>query len=136
MFETIIKDTIEHRRDDIVIKLNKFDEIAKETIKYNKMSAEDINNAIKELTGQDYTNISMKQTISFVDAFVDGNDLFANKYFSSFLAVYKKINNTDAELKKKLGKIILSIMQLQVGALSERLSRRINDGLFNGELSS
>ena len=45
------------------------------------------------------------------------------------LHLSKSIFNTVQ--KHELGKILLSIIQLHVGALSEKLSRRINDGVFD-----
>ena len=66
--------------------------------------------------------------IAYNDVFKDGNKLFESNYFSALLLVYKdKIGGSD---RKLLGQMILSVMQLQLGALGEKLTRNINDNLF------
>ncbi len=44
--------------------------------------------------------------------------------------LYKNKCILSCEQRTELGKILLSILQLHIGALSESLSRKINDGLF------
>ena len=58
-------------------------------------------------------------------------ELFNSSYFSALLMVYKNKTIITGEQRAEFGKILLSIIQLHVGALSESLSRRINDGLFS-----
>ena len=72
----------------------------------------------------------MGQTIKFIDELQQGNELFNSSYYSAFLMVYKKKDILTREQRVELGKILLSILQLHIGALSESLTRKINDGLF------
>lgn len=51
-----------------------------------------------------------------------------------FLAHYffyiRRVVSITSKTECEMGKIILSILQLQIGALSEELSRKINDSIF------
>lgn len=140
VFQNIIKDTLEHNRDTIVRKLNEFQIIAE----YNandlkKKQGIDIDEVLTEITGVAPEDLSMKHMLSFIDEFKEGDVLFESNYFSSLLTVYKlspvKIEHQGAEIvnwqRIELKKILMSIIQLLVGALSENLTKRINGGLFS-----
>ena len=130
VFQNIIKDTVEHNRESIIKKINNFDEIAKNEASKMKTDSIDIDALLEKLISRKLDNIHMGQTISFIDEFKQGNDLFNSSYFSAFLMIYKDKTIITGEQRVEFGKILLSIIQLHVGALSESLSRRINDGLF------
>lgn len=72
----------------------------------------------------------MGQEIAFIDYFNEGNKIFDSKYFSSLLKLYKKPGVFSDNTKGEIRKILLAIFQLQIGALSENLTRKINDGIF------
>lgn len=131
VFENIIRDTIEHNRDAIIRKLNHFNEFAKKEAEWlNKNEKADVEKVLESLLGLKLKNITMKQEISFIREFEDGNGLFSSNYFSALLLVYKNKALMSAEKRMELGKILTAILQLQVGALSENLTRKINDSLF------
>lgn len=138
VFQHIIKDTITHKRDEIIEKLNDFDSIAVRVAENLKKDGVDIDEIIKKGLGDDVVNIHAKNIIEFTDEFSDGNDLFNGNYFSSLILLYiKKITEEQQEswllpddVRGELGKVIRSIIQLQAGALGERVIRKINDGLF------
>lgn len=71
----------------------------------------------------------MERTIKFVDEFKEGNKLFSSSYYSALLMIYKTIPYEKKE-RGELGKILLSILQLHIGALGETLTSRVNDGIF------
>ncbi|MCY6485041.1 hypothetical protein OW763_11890 [Clostridium aestuarii] len=130
-FETIIRDTIEHNRGKIIAKFNDFDNIAKKeekklVKKYNKS----VTKIIEEKLGQDIAKLKMAQVISFVDIFKEGNKIFNSNYFPAMLLLYKDKNLLSENVRNELRKIIISIFQLQIGSLSQNLTRRINDGIF------
>lgn len=132
VFENIIKDTIEHNRSKVIEHLNKFDIIAENVsskiqVKYNV----NIDEIIEGIVERDLDALNMSQMFAFANEFSEGNRLFSNKYFSALLSIYKKTSKNSSLLKKNLGEVILSIIQLQVGALSESLSRHINDSPFS-----
>ena len=131
VFQNIIKDIVEHNRANIIMQINKFDEIAlKEVEKMKNEDNVDVNAVIEQLLQRELDNIKMGQSISFIEEFQAGNALFNNSYFAALLLIYKNRTIIDGDERVELGKIILAIIQLHVGALSETLSRKINDGLF------
>ena len=129
VFQSIIKSTVEHRRKQIVEKVNDFNKDAKWAV--GKLKADeklDVNKAFEDLLGKRVTSVKLSPVIAYNDVFKDGNKLFESNYFSALLLVYKdKIGGSD---RKLLGQMILSVMQLQLGALGEKLTRNINDNLF------
>ena len=131
VFQNIIRDTVEHNRKRIIERINRFDDIAKEESAAMKKDGIDVDAAIETLLGRELDNIHMGQTIAFIKEFEQGNELFNSSYFSALLLLYKDKNILDDDRRRELGKILLSIIQLHVGALSETLSRKINDGLFD-----
>lgn len=134
VFEAIIKDTIEHNRDRIISKLNDFDTIAKE--EENKLIdsySKSYSQIIKEKLGTVLKNCNMKHEISFIDYFNEGNKIFESNYFSSLLKLYKTAGVFEGNAKNEIRKIILAIFQLEIGALSEDLTRKINDGIFKNK---
>lgn len=90
VFENIIKDTIEHNRDKIIEYLNDFDRIASSIVTNMLKDDYDVDKSIENITGRKPDNISMKQKISFVREFEEGDALFNNAYFSSLLMAYVK----------------------------------------------
>ena len=132
VFESIIKDTIEHNRERIIKKLNDFDDIAKyEEDKINKKYVKSITAIIEEKLGTKLNNCNLKQQIAFINYFEDGNKIFSSNYLSALLKVYKDKSLIPDNIRLELRKIILSIFQLQIGALSETLTKKINDGIFS-----
>lgn len=131
VFENIIKDTIEHNRDKIIEYLNDFDGIASSIVSNMLNAGYDVDKSIENIVGRKPDNISMKQKVSFVREFEEGDALFNNRYFSSLLMAYgKKEKFIKQENRSIIRRTILSILQLQLGALSENLSRRINENPF------
>ena len=129
VFQNIIMSTVEHRRKQIVQKVNDFDNIASR-IAYNmKEDGLGVDDAFENLLSREVSNIHLDQIIAYNDAFKEGNKLFESNYFSALLMVYR--DKQDEPQRNILGKVLLSIMQLQLGALSEELSRNINDNLFS-----
>ena len=125
VIENIIKDTLEHKRDSIIQNLNDFDSYANKSKEYLK----NIDDIIKDLLGRKANDCQLNSTISFNMALNKGNDIFKSHYFSALLLIYKekKLSNP---LQSELKKIIVSILQLQIGALSSTLVKNINDNIF------
>lgn len=128
VFQNIIMSTVEHRRKQIVNNVNSLDNASLRIVKSLKAQDVDVNKAFFDLLKRDISNVHMDQIIAFNEAFHQGNKLFENTYFSGLLMVYRDTNDPQ---KQTLGKYLLAIMQLQLGALSEDLSRNINDNLFS-----
>ena len=128
VFQNVIMSTVEHRRRQIVNKVNSFDDIAAWCVDKMKADGLDVDKAIEELLGRKVSNIQLDQVIAYNKAFEAGNQLFESNYFSALLLVYRDMDKSE---KQMLGRILLSIMQLQLGALSEELSQSINANLFS-----
>lgn len=126
VFENIISSTVEHNRKLIIDKINAFDDTASKII--SKMKDTDVDGAFYRILGRQVSNIKLSQNIAYNENLNNGNQLFESHYFSSLLLVYKRMPIGQA--KSILGRIIMSVMQLQLGALSEELTRNINDNLF------
>ena len=129
IFQNIIMSTVEHRRHQIIQKINDFDGQSAWIVEKMKDEGLDVDKAIIDLLGREVSNIHLDQVISYNDAFAKGNKLFESNYFSALLLVYKNTLGEDG--RELLRKILLSTMQLQLGALSEELSQDINDNLFS-----
>ena len=129
-FLSIIKSTLEHNRRKIIDNLaNLDDDIALNIVKRLKdKEGLDIDNAFYEVLGKSITNIKMGQIFAYNDALKDGDQLFESSYFSGLLTTYQ--NYDDKVERPILRRVLLSIMQLQLGALSENLARSVNDNLF------
>ena len=130
VFQNIIKDTVEHNREIIIEKVNDFDKLAEDVVVSLTEKGIDIKKAFQEELGNSVEAFSFGQTVSFISEFEKGDRLFKSKYFSALLMVYKS-DKLSCEQKTELAKILLSIIQLLVGALSESLTRKINDGVFD-----
>lgn len=130
VFQNIIKDTVEHNRDNIIRQINQFDRVAQKEVDSMMNEHIDVNAVLQNVLGKDVFNIQMGQTIQFIDELQQGNELFDSSYYSALLMVYKTEDALTNEQHAELGKILLSILQLHIGALSESLTRKINDGLF------
>lgn len=125
VIEKIIKDTLDHKRRYIIRSLNNFDSYAKN----GKENIEDIDDIISKLLGRQVSNCQLNAVISFNDVLSRGNDIFKSHYFSALLLIYKNKKLRD-NLQFELKKIIVSILQLQIGALGSSLVKDINDNIF------
>lgn len=130
VFQNIIKDTVEHNRKKIIAQINEFDKIAKKEATRLKEENIDIDKVLNSVLQTNITNIHMGQKVSFIKEFSEGNQLFDNSYFSALLLVYRNKDLIQGEKRNELSKILLAILQLHIGALSETLTRKINDGVF------
>ncbi len=131
VFDSIIKSTIGNNRSAIIHKLGDFDRLAESAI--NKVYADD-NKYMKVVETdlhKNFSDINISQKLSYNAIFHEGDTLFKSRTFSILLTYYDKyvFDNEDEKLLFK--NIIVSIFQLQLGALSENVSRNIEESLFN-----
>ena len=66
VFQNIIKDTVEHNRENIIKRINNFDEVAKNEASAMKRDNIDIDALLEKLIGRELDNVHMGQTISFM----------------------------------------------------------------------
>ena len=132
VFQSIIKDTIEHNRNSIILKLNDFDSLANKQILKMKEDNKDVVSVIETTLNKKMKDIILSSSIRYIGEFQDGDKLFGSNYFSAVLLLYSKRDFWSSPIKRKeFGNMILSILQLQLGALSENLIKRINEGVFS-----
>lgn len=132
VYDTIIKDTIGNNRKKIVSRINSFDEIAGDVVTIiDREMKINLEEKIKKDLGKNITEINIKQLIKYSKYFTNGNDLFSNNYFATLIEYYKSFENFKELERKELGNIIKAIFQLQIGAMSEELSRSLEDNIFS-----
>ena len=77
VFQNIIMSTVEHRRGQIIKKINDFDEISEKIIKTMRAGGIDVDNAFKKLLGRD--NIQFSQNIAYIEANIVFNYAVADR---------------------------------------------------------
>ncbi|MFR2564019.1 MAG: hypothetical protein ACLS8Q_03820 [Anaerovoracaceae bacterium] len=130
-FEDIIRSTVEQNRDRIIKRLNALDSIATSLVSEMKSDGIDINSDFEEINNRPVADCFMNRKITFVQEFKEGDDLFRSNYFSALLMAYKNFKKSSVKEANELGRIVISILQLQIGALGEKLTHRLNEGIFN-----
>ena len=125
VFQNIIKDTVEHNRENIIKRINNFDEVAKNEASMMKKDNIDIDALLEKLIGRKLDNVHMGQTISFIDEFKQGNDLFNSSYFSALAFLngstetwydpYLNRIGTKSELTTSENHILVPLMFTQSG---------------------
>ena len=125
--ENIVKDTLEHKRDNIISYLNNFDRYAEK--RKGQLVGIDIDTIIFDLINRKVSDCQLNSLISFNPAFQDGDMIFKSNYFSALLLIYRdaKLN---ISLRSDLKKIMISFLQVQIGALGSRLVKNFNDRVF------
>lgn len=130
-FEDIIRSTVEQNRENIIKRLNTLDVLASTIVSEMQSEGIDINSDFEGVNGRAVSNSFMNRTITFVHEFSDGDDLFKSNYFSALLMAYKCFRKKSAKEAGELGKVVISILQLHIGALGEKLTHRLNEGIFD-----
>lgn len=132
VYEDIMRGTIEQNRENIISRLNHLDNMAVDVVTNIQQSRGiDVDNSFYHIIGREVSNTHLDKEISFIDEFRDGNDLFKSKYFSALMLANKTIKATNRSLSNDLTKIVVAILQMQIGALGEKLARRINESIFD-----
>lgn len=134
IYSGIIKDTIRNNRAKIIHMINNFDELAEAAAKecFNDMNDDSAIETIDKETKKEIgENVNVKQLLKYNSLFDEGDKLFESEYFSKFLRYYQKSDEfLNEDEKVLLGKLISTIFQLQIGALSSDVSSRVEDSVF------
>lgn len=130
VYESIIKDTVEHNREKIIKKINDFDKTAEYEYEKSKIWGFDIKKYIEEHIQRSLESCNMSNYLSFSDYISEGNDIFKSNWFSALLLLYKNRKELHSDVVRSLNKVLMSILQLQLGALSEDFTKRFNENLF------
>lgn len=129
-FEDIIRSTIGQNKDFIIGYLNKIDSVAKNIAKEMEKKNIFVCKEFKEINGSTVSDSFMNKTIAFTKEFDNGDVFFRSNFFSALLMAYKNLNNDSKKEKDELKQIIISILQLLIGALGAKLINRLNNGIF------
>lgn len=86
VIENIIKDTLEHKRERVIRRLNDFDTYAGKV----KKDIENIDDILTTVLGRPASDCQLNSRISFNRALNEGNGIFRSHYFSAFLLIYKE----------------------------------------------
>ena len=128
VFNHIISDTITNNRSYIVARINGLDKVAESImnnthVNYKQKVSADLK--------KNFRDINIKHLLSYNEWFSEGNSLFNSRYFALLLVYYNEYTGFSDSDKESLGEIIKSIFQLHIGALSEKLSRNIQENIFS-----
>lgn len=131
IYDTLIRDTVGNNRNKIISRINEFDKVAEAALRVidEKLDV-DLNSRIEADLKRDVENISVNHNLKYSDFFEAGDKLFTNSYFAILLEYYRSEGILESNEKRELGEIIKAIFQLQLGAMSEELSRKIEDNIF------
>ncbi|MGL5384092.1 MAG: hypothetical protein ACRDCC_11470 [Culicoidibacterales bacterium] len=127
VYEAIIRDTVSNNRQKIIERINEFDAVAQAVI---GTEIPDFERNIFDDLGKPISDINVEQQLQYNSVFKKGNKLFTTKYMAILLTYYQKHQFEQSSEKEELGDIIKAIMQLQLGALSEDLSKNIQENVF------
>lgn len=131
IFDALIKDTVGNNRTKIIRRINEFDKIAKVALSViDKKKDFSLDDRIDEDLGKAHEEVNVNHNLEYSEYFNSGNKLFENNYFAILLEYYKSENILKNSERKELGEVIKAIFQLQLGAMSEDLSRKIEDNIF------
>lgn len=131
VYENIIKDTVTNNRSEIVRRINQFDEVAKSVLNNRGIPIHNFRADVKSDIGKEYSEININQQLKYNDFFKEGNDLFQSNYFAILLTYYKEYKFVREEERELLGDIIKSTFQLHIGAMSETLSKNLQENIFS-----
>ena len=128
VFNHIISDTITNNRLYIIARINGLDKVAESImnnthVNYKQKVSRDLK--------KNFRDINIKHLLSYNEWFSEGNSLFNSRYFALLLVYYNEYTGFSDSDKESLGEIIKSIFQLHIGALSEKLSRNIQENIFS-----
>ena len=128
VFENIVKGTISNNRGKIISQINNFDDLAKATLNNNNVTEDDFVTMVEsDFPEKNFDDINFNQVLSYHQNFSEGNALFASKYFAILLFYYKEYSGFSKDDRDLLRDIIQSIFQRHIGAMSEGLSRSLQE---------
>ncbi|MGT2971801.1 hypothetical protein BVE84_01445 [Streptococcus azizii] len=130
VYENIVKSTIGNNRDDIINRINNFDDIANAVLDNMGINQDDFKKAVKDDLGISFGDITVNQRLSYNKHLKDGDKLFKSEFFAVLLRYYEIFEFSSIH-KEFFGKILKSIFQLHIGALSETLSRNLQESILD-----
>ena len=124
-YKSLIKSSIEYRRNQIKKFLDNFDSNVKWAFSGYSVTEADFAAEFENSTGKRYGSVIYDLDVQLNDSLKGNSELFKSEYFSAFLEVLK--SNPDNVL---LRKCLTAFIQLLVGCLGQQLASDLNDQVF------
>ena len=124
-FTSIIESSIEYRRDEIIRRLNRFDQECDDAILSLGIDRAVLDQAFMELSGNSIGERLYTHDIRLNELLARDVRLFESEYYSAMLDVVRESAHND-DLKR----YVTSFLQLLVGAHGQALVQRLNQELF------
>lgn len=128
-YESIVKGSLENKRNNILDYLNNFDEKVNLIAQRLYDNGLDIDKVFLNITGLELGSHNYSHEIKLNPLLGGNNSLFGSNYFSAFLKLLE-IENVSYQFKLNIRNITRSILELLIGSLGEDLIHRLNDGIF------
>lgn len=129
-YDTVVKGSLENKRNIILDYLRGFDDNANHIILKLEKEGKNIDEDFKVILKQEVGSFNYGKDIKLNKLFdEDFNSLFTSDYFSAFLKVIQ-MEGTSGYFKKNIRDITRAILELLIGSLGEELTHRLNDGIF------
>ncbi|MBE6052650.1 MAG: hypothetical protein E7212_01860 [Clostridium sartagoforme] len=128
-YESIVKGSLENKRNNILDYLSNFDEKVNLISQMLHDNGIDIEKVFLDITGLELGSYNYSHIIR-LNPLLGGNiSLFGSNYFSAFLKLLE-IENVSYDFKLNIRNITRAIIELLIGSLGEDLIHRLNDGIF------
>lgn len=124
-FSSIIESSIEYKREEIIRRLNRFDQECDDALLTLGIDKAILENLFSELTGHVIGERLYTHDIRLNELLARDVRLFESEYYSAMLDVVRESDNND-DLKR----YVISFLQLLVGAHGQSLVQRLNQELF------
>jgi len=124
-FTSLIESSIEYRRDEIIRRLNRFDQECDSAISVLGIDKAVLEQAFLELTGSAIGERLYTHDIRLNELLARDVRLFESEYYSAMLDVVRESDHND-DLKR----YVTAFLQLLVGAHGQALVQRLNQELF------
>lgn len=128
-YESIVKGSLENKRNNILDYLNNFDEKVNLISQRLHDNGLDIDKVFLDITGLELGAYNYSHIIKLNPLLGGDNALFESNYFSAFLKLLE-IEEVSYQFKINIRNITRAILELLIGSLGEDLIHRLNDGIF------
>lgn len=124
-FTSIIESSIEYKRDEIIRRLNDFDQECDKAIQDLGIDRVRLGEAFHTLTGIVLGERRYQHTIRLNEMLARDVQLFGSEYYSAMLDIIRTVEHCD-DLKR----YVTAFLQLLIGAHGQDLVQRLNQELF------
>ncbi|WP_457794589.1 hypothetical protein [Acinetobacter baumannii] len=124
-FTSIIESSIQYKRNDIIKKLNDFDNEFTWACKQLGIEESDLKEKFTQEMGKDVGEVLYDQDIKINEKLTKDVKLFGTEYYSAALEIIRSKTNCD-----DLRRYVIAFLQLLVGAYGQDFVQNLNEELF------